>query len=182
MALRHFGTSDSYRILVEMSSPAPSSNALRPATVDDVPLILGFIRELAAYEQLEHQVVATESLLAEQLFGPRPAAEVIIAEVNGAAVGFALFFYNFSTFLGRPGLFLEDLYVQPHARGSGIGKALLRHLAGLAVARGCGRMDWNVLDWNAPAIGFYKKLGADVLPDWRTCRVTGDALKALARG
>ncbi len=119
--------------------------------------------------------MATESLLAEQLFGPHPAAEVVIAELDGAAVGFALFFHNFSTFLGRPGLFLEDLYVQPHARGSGVGKALLRHLAGLAVARGCGRMDWNVLDWNAPAIGFYEKLGADVLPDWRTCRVIGGA-------
>ncbi len=146
-----------------------------------MPLILGFIRELAAYEQLEHQVVATESLLAEQLFGPRPAAEVIIAEVNGAAVGFALFFHNFSTFLGRPGLFLEDLYVQPQARGSGIGKALLRHLAGLAVERGCGRMDWNVLDWNAPAIGFYKKLGADVLPDWRTCRRDGGRVARVGR-
>jgi len=154
--------------------------ALRPATIADVPVVLGFIRELAAYEQLEHEVVATEPLLAEHLFSPRPAAEVIIAELDGAAVGFALFFHNFSTFLGRPGLFLEDLYVQPHARGSGIGKALLRHLAGLAVARGCGRMDWNVLDWNEPAIGFYEKLGAEVLPDWRTCRVTGDALRALA--
>jgi GNAT superfamily N-acetyltransferase len=157
-----------------------SSPALRPATPADVPLILGFIRELAAYEKLDHQVVATESLLAEQLFGPRPGAEVVIAEVDGSAVGFALFFHNFSTFLGRRGLFLEDLYVQPEARGLGIGKALLRHLAGLAVARGCGRMDWNVLDWNEPAIGFYKKLGAEVLPDWRTCRVTGDALGALA--
>jgi len=164
-----------------MASPSPPTT-LRPATPADVPIILGFIRELAAYEKLEHEVVATEALLAGQLFGPHPAAEVIIAEVNGAAVGFALFFHNFSTFVGRRGLFLEDLYVQPHARGLGIGKALLRHLAGLAVTRGCGRMDWNVLDWNAPAIGFYEKLGADVLPDWRTCRVTGDALEALARG
>jgi len=164
-----------------MASPSPPTT-LRPATPADVPIILGFIRELAAYEKLEHQVVATETLLGGQLFGPHPAAEVIIAEVNDAAVGFALFFHNFSTFLGRRGLFLEDLYVQPQARGLGIGKALLRHLAGLAVARGCGRMDWNVLDWNAPAIGFYEKLGADVLPDWRTCRVTGDALEALARG
>jgi GNAT superfamily N-acetyltransferase len=157
------------------------SVSLRPATPSDVPAILGFIRELAAYEKLEHQVVATEPLLAEHLFGPRPAAEVVIAEHGGRAVGFALFFRNFSTFLGRPGLFLEDLYVQPHARGLGIGRALLRHLAGLAVERGCGRLDWNVLDWNAPAIGFYQKLGAEVLPDWRTCRVAGEALKALAR-
>ena len=160
-----------------LASPPPT---LRAATPADVPLILGFIRELAAYESLDDQVVATESLLAEQLFGPRPAAEVVIAEVDGSAVGFALFFHNFSTFLGCRGLFLEDLYVQPQARGLGVGKALLRHLAGLAVARGCGRMDWNVLDWNEPAIGFYKKLGADVLPDWRTCRVTGEALRALA--
>ena len=156
------------------------SVSLRPATPSDVPAILGFIRELASYEKLEHQVVATEALLARHLFGPRPAAEVVIAEVEGRAVGFALFFHNFSTFLGRPGMFLEDLYVQPHARGLGIGRALLRHLAGLAVERGCGRLDWNVLDWNAPAIGFYQKLGAEVLPDWRTCRLTGDALKTLA--
>jgi GNAT superfamily N-acetyltransferase len=155
------------------------SSTLRPATPSDVPAILGFIRELASYEKLEHEVVATEALLAEHLFGPRPAAEVVIAEVEGRPVGFALFLRNFSTFLGRPGMFLEDLYVQPHARGLGIGRALLRHLAELAVARGCGRLDWNVLDWNAPAIGFYQKLGAEVLPDWRTCRLTGDALKAL---
>ncbi len=158
----------------------PMTPTLRSATPADVPTILGFIRELAAYEQLEHQVVATEALLAAQLFGARPAAEVVIAEVGGAAVGFALFFHNFSTFLGRPGLFLEDLYVQPHMRGHGIGRRLLRHLAGIAVARECGRMDWNVLDWNEPAIGFYKKLGADILPDWRTCRVAGESLKALA--
>jgi GNAT superfamily N-acetyltransferase len=157
------------------------SSTLRPATPSDVPAILGFIRELASYEKLEHEVVATEALLAEHLFGPRPAAEVVIAEVEGRPVGFALFLRNFSTFLGRPGMFLEDLYVQPHARGLGIGRALLRHLAGLAVARGCGRLDWNVLDWNAPAIGFYQKLGAEVLPDWRTCRLTGDALKALGK-
>jgi GNAT superfamily N-acetyltransferase len=165
-----------------MSSHASSAPALRPATPADVAIILGFIRDLAAYEKLDDQVVATESLLAEHLFGARPAAEVVIAEIDGVAVGFALYFYNFSTFLGRPGLFLEDLFVQPDARGLGVGQALLRHLAALALARGGGRMDWNVLDWNEPAIGFYRKLGADVLPDWRTCRVTGDALKALARG
>jgi len=156
------------------------SLALRQAAPSDVPTILGFIKELAAYEKLEHQVVATEALLHEHLFGGRPVAEVVIAELNGRPVGFALFFQNFSTFLGRPGVYLEDLYVQPDARGHGIGKALLVHLAQLAVARGAGRFDWNVLDWNEPAIGFYKRLGADVLPDWRTCRVTGDALRALA--
>ena len=157
--------------------PAPQ---LRPAVAADVPAILGFIRELAAYEKLEHQVVASETQLAAHLFGPRPAAEVVIAELDGRPVGFALYFQNFSTFLGRPGLFLEDLFVQPHARGHGIGKALLVHVAQIAVARGAGRFDWNVLDWNEPAIGFYKRLGADLLPDWRTCRVTGDALRALA--
>lgn len=155
---------------------------LRPAVASDVPTILGFIRELAGYERLEHQVVASEALLHEHLFGARPAAEVVIAELDGRPVGFALFFQNFSTFLGRPGLFLEDLYVQPEARGHGIGKALVAHLAKLAVARGAGRFDWNVLDWNEPAIGFYKRLGADVLPDWRTCRLTGDALQQLAAG
>ncbi len=153
---------------------------LRPASVTDVPTILGFIKELAAYEKLEHQVVATEALLHEHLFGNRPAAEVVIAELDGRPVGFALYFQNFSTFLGCPGVYLEDLYVQPQARGRGIGKALLVHLARLAVARGAGRFDWNVLDWNEPAIAFYKRLGAQVLPDWRTCRVTGEALEALA--
>jgi GNAT superfamily N-acetyltransferase len=154
---------------------------LRPATEADVPHILGFIRELAAYEKLEHQVVATEAQLAAHLFGPRPAAEVVLAEIDGRPVGFALFFHNFSTFLGRPGLFLEDLYVQPHARGHGIGRALLTHLAGLAVARGCGRMEWSVLDWNEPAIGFYKSLGAVPMDEWTVFRLTGDALIALAR-
>lgn len=157
-----------------------SAVRLRSAVQSDVPTILGFIRELAAYEKLEHQVVATEALLREHLFGSRPAAEVVIAEVDGRPVGFALFFQNFSTFLGRPGLFLEDLYVQPEARGHGIGKALLVHLAKIAVARGAGRFDWNVLDWNEPAIGFYKRLGAAVLPDWRTCRLSGESLARLA--
>ena len=156
------------------------SLVIRPASPGDVLQILGFIRELAAYEKLEHQVVATEALIAEHLFGPQPAAEVVIAELDTVPVGFALFFRNFSTFLGRPGIFLEDLYVQPQARGRGVGRALLVHLAGLAVARGAGRLDWNVLDWNEPAIAFYRKLGATVLPDWRTCRLTGDALAALA--
>jgi GNAT superfamily N-acetyltransferase len=160
--------------------PLTSPVTLRPARPGDVEQILAFIRELAAYEQLEHQVVATASELSGHLFGERPAAEVVIAELEGVPVGFALFFRNFSTFLGRPGLFLEDLYVRPEARSKGIGKALLVHLARLAVERGAGRLDWNVLDWNEPAIGFYQRLGATVLPDWRTCRLTGDALRALA--
>lgn len=153
---------------------------LRPATPGDVEQILAFIRELAAYEKLEHQVVATAPELSRHLFGDRPAAEVVIAELEAVPVGFALFFQNFSTFLGRPGLFLEDLYVQPQARGKGIGKALLVHLARLAVERGAGRLDWNVLDWNEPAIGFYQRLGATVLPDWRTCRLSGESLARLA--
>ena len=146
-----------------------------------MPQILRFIRELAAYEKLEHQVVATESQLAEHLFGQRPVAEVVLAEADGQPVGFALFFPNFSTFLGRPGLYLEDLYVSPEYRGRGVGRQLLQHLAQLAIGRGWGRMDWSVLDWNEPAVGFYQRLGATVMPDWRTCRLAGDALARLAR-
>jgi GNAT superfamily N-acetyltransferase len=155
---------------------------LRPATPADVPALVGLIRELAVYEKLEHLVQATPERLAPHLFGPRPVAEAVVAEAaDGAVVGFALFFTNFSTFLAQPGLYLEDLYVQPAWRGRGIGKALLRHLGALAVERGCGRFEWSVLDWNAPAIGFYEALGATVMPDWRICRVTGPALAAFAR-
>lgn len=164
-----------------MRSARDSSRArLRPATPDDVPAILEFIRQLAAYEQLEEHVVATEEALAEHLFGAHPVAEAILAELDGEPAGFALFFPNFSTFLGRPGLYLEDLYVREDLRGRGIGRQMLAHLAALAVARGWGRMDWSVLDWNAPAIGFYRRLGAELMPDWRTCRLTGDALQRLA--
>jgi GNAT superfamily N-acetyltransferase len=151
-----------------------------PATVADVPLILRLITALAEYERLADQVVATEDTLRASLFGPHPSAHVVIARVGGEPAGFALWFYNYSTFLAKPGLYLEDLFVLPAFRGRGVGKALLAHLAGIAVARGCGRMEWSVLDWNAPAIGFYKKLGAAVLEDWRTCRLTGDTLHALA--
>ena len=155
---------------------------LRPATPADVPALVGLIRELAVYEKLEHLVQATPERLAPHLFGPRPVAEAVVAEsAEGAVVGFALFFTNFSTFLAQPGLYLEDLYVQPAWRGRGIGKALLRHLGALAVERGCGRFEWSVLDWNAPAIGFYEALGATVMPDWRICRVTGPALAAFGR-
>ena len=151
----------------------------RPATPTDVPAIVGLIRELADFEKLAHLVVVTPESLLPQLFGPRPAAEALVAEHAGTVVGFALFFTNFSTFLGQPGLYLEDLYVQPAHRGSGLGKALLQHLAALAVARGCGRFEWSVLDWNRNAIAFYEKMGATVMPDWRICRVTGPALQAL---
>ena len=154
--------------------------SLRPASIADVALILSFIRDLAEYERLAHEVVATEELLRETLFGARPGAEVVIAELDGAPVGFALFFHNFSTFLGRPGLYLEDLFVRPAARGHGVGRALLARLAAIAVERGCGRFEWAVLDWNEPAIGFYRKLGAVPLDDWTVQRVTGEALRRLA--
>ena len=153
---------------------------IRPATVADVALVLTFIRDLAEYERLAHEVVATEPLLRETLFGERPGAEVVIAELDGEPVGFALFFHNFSTFLGRPGLYLEDLFVRPAARGHGVGRALLARLAALAVERGCGRFEWSVLDWNEPAIGFYRKLGAVPLDDWTVQRVAGEALHRLA--
>lgn len=158
-----------------------STPTLRPATPADVPAIVGLIRELAAFEKLEHLVVVTPEILQPQLFGPRPAAEAVVGEVGGQVVAFALFFTNFSTFLGQPGLYLEDLYVQPAHRGTGLGKALLQHLGALAVARGCGRFEWSVLDWNENAIRFYQRMGATVLPDWRICRVAGAALQAYAR-
>jgi GNAT superfamily N-acetyltransferase len=153
---------------------------IRPATPNDIPHILQFIRELAEYEKLTHQVTATEPLLHDNLFGDRPVAECLIAELDLSPVGFALFFHNFSTFLGRPGIYLEDLFVRPAARDKGVGRALLTHLAKIAVERNCGRLEWSVLDWNAPAIGFYNKLGATPMDEWTVMRVTGDALKNLA--
>ena len=157
-----------------------SSLTIRAAQPADVPTILGMIRELAEFEQLSHLVVADEALLQEALFGGRPACECVMGFEAGEPVTFALFFHNFSTFLGRRGLYLEDLYVKPPARRRGHANAMLAHLAALAVERGCGRFEWSVLDWNVDAIGFYQGLGADVMPDWRICRVTGPALKALA--
>lgn len=153
---------------------------LRAAEPRDVPAIVALIRELAEFERLTHLVQVTPESLAPQLFGARPVAEAVVAEGEGGAiVAFALYFTNFSTFLGKPGLYLEDLYVQPAQRGRGVGRALLEHLARLAVARGCGRFEWSVLDWNERAIGFYESMGATVMPDWRICRVTGDALTRL---
>jgi GNAT superfamily N-acetyltransferase len=154
---------------------------IRPATPADVAHIRAMIVELAVFEKLEHQVVATESLLHEGLFGARPACEAIIGEADGEVVSFALFFHNFSTFLTRKGLYLEDLYVRQSQRGQGFGKAMLARLAQIAVERECGRFEWSVLDWNAPAIQLYKSLGADVMPEWRICRLTGDALQTLAK-
>lgn len=153
---------------------------IRPATPADVPLILGLVRELAEFEREPDAVEATEDMLERALFGERPAAEAVIAELDGAPVGFALFFQNFSTWTGRPGIYLEDLYVTPAARGSGTGTALLRHLAGIALDRGCGRFEWAVLDWNEPAINFYRAMGAVGMDEWRVQRVAGDALVALA--
>lgn len=153
---------------------------IRPATPADVPLILRLVRELAEFEREPDAVKATEPMLEAALFGERPAAEAVIAEVDGTPMGFALFFQNFSTWTGRPGIYLEDLYVTPAARGVGVGTALLRHLAGIALTRGCGRFEWAVLDWNEPAIQFYRAMGAVGMDEWRVQRVAGDALAALA--
>lgn len=154
---------------------------LRLAEPADVRVIADLIRGLARFEKLENEVKLTDELLAAGLFGPRPYAEAVLAEVEGHAVGFALFFHNFSTFLGRPGIYLEDLFVVPEHRGNGIGRSLLVHLAHLAVERGCGRLDWAVLDWNSEAIAFYERLGARPNSEWTTYRVTGEALIRLAR-
>ncbi len=154
---------------------------IRDATVDDVPVIAELIRDLARFEKLEHEVLMTDELLAAGLFGERPYAEVLLAEDEGKALGFALFFHNFSTFLGRPGIYLEDLFVRPEYRGRGIGRLLLVHLAKLAVERGSGRLEWAVLDWNRDAIGFYERLGARPNSDWTVYRLTGEALSGLAR-
>jgi len=154
---------------------------IRLATRADVPLLHGLIRQLAVYEKLEHTMVSTEADVADGLFGARPAAEALVASQGGTPVGFALFFTTYSTFLGRPGLYLEDLFVVPEARGHGAGKALLARLAQLVVERRYGRLEWVVLDWNEPAIGFYKRLGALPMDEWTTYRVTGDALAKLAQ-
>jgi GNAT superfamily N-acetyltransferase len=159
-----------------MSDPV----TIRPALEQETPLILQFVRELAQYERLEEQMVAGEAQMRAALFGPRPYAEVVFVCWEGEPVGFALFFHSFSTFLARPGIFLEDLFVRPAFRGQGLGGRLLRWLAKLAVERGCGRLEWAVLDWNAPAIGFYRSLGAVPMDEWTAFRLTGPALEALA--
>jgi GNAT superfamily N-acetyltransferase len=159
-----------------------SAELLRSAEARDVPAIVDLIAELAAFEQLSHLVQTTPQALHEHLFGERPVVEAVVGEVDGEVVAFALFFTNYSTFLSRPGLYLEDLYVRPAHRGRGLGRALLEHLAALALARDYGRFEWSVLDWNAHAIGFYQSMGATLMPDWRICRVTGQALRDLGSG
>ena len=156
--------------------------SIRPATSADLPLIAQFIRDLADYERLAHEVRFNEAVLGDRLFGARPYAEVLIGEIDGSPQGFALFFHNFSTFEGKPGVYLEDLFVRPEARGSGLGKAFLAALAQIAIQRDCARLEWWVLDWNDPAISFYKKLGAKPMDEWTTFRVDGDALDTLAQG
>jgi GNAT superfamily N-acetyltransferase len=150
-----------------------------PATPADVPMILTLIRELAEFERLLHEVTATTAQVHEGLFGPRASAEVAMARIGDEVAGFALYFHNFSTFLAKPGIYLEDLYVRQQFRGQGCGEALLKHLARTALARGCGRLEWSVLDWNQRAIDFYKSLGAAPMNEWTTYRVTGDALRTL---
>lgn len=165
-------------------SQVPSGEAdytIREATVQDVPVILTFIRELAEYERLSHEVEATEAQLARTLFEENSKAKVLIAEMQGIPVGFALYFYNYSTFLAKPGIYLEDLYVKPETRGYGIGKALLKRLATIAVQEDCGRLEWRVLDWNEPSIAFYKSMGATPLDDWTIYSVSGQALQQLAK-
>ena len=167
-----------------MSPVVPAEAAgftLRPATPGDVPLILACIRALAEYERLAHECIATEALLYESLFGARPSAEVVLAFAGDEPAGFALWFESYSTFLARPGLYLEDLFVYPRYRGRGLGRQLLRQLARVAVERSYGRVEWSVLDWNVDAIGFYRSIGAELLDDWRRCRLAGDAIPALAR-
>ncbi len=153
---------------------------IRPATINDTKLVLEFIKALAKYERLPHEVVATEDLLKQTLFGDRKVAEVVIGHYNTIPVGFALYFHNFSTFLGRPGIYLEDLFVKPEYRGKGFGKALLVYLAKVTKERKCGRLEWSVLDWNESSINFYKNLGAKPMDDWTMYRVTGKALDDLA--
>jgi GNAT superfamily N-acetyltransferase len=159
-----------------------SNFLIRPATPADVPHIHAMIVELAVFEKLEHLVVATEALLHDALFGPKPSCEAIMGVADGEPVSFALFFHNFSTFLTRKGLYLEDLYVKQSQRGKGYGRQMLVALARIAKERDCGRFEWSVLDWNAPAIAFYQGVGAEVMPEWRICRVAGEALTALASG
>lgn len=165
---------------MEMIATALPDFVLREARAEDCGLILAFIRELAEYEKLSHEVVATEEVLRETLFGEHPCGEVVIGEFQGKAVGYALFFHNFSTFTGRPGIYLEDIYVKPELRGRGYGKCLLTYVARLAVERKCTRMEWSVLDWNEPSIQFYRSLGAVAMDEWTVQRLDGSSLDEVA--
>jgi len=164
-----------------MNQASTPRATVRFATRADLPVIVALIRELAVYEKLEHLATATPERLEPELFGAGAVIECLVGEQDGEPVGFALFFHNFSTFLCKKGLYLEDLFVRPSARGTGMGKRLLQRLAQIAVERDCGRFEWSVLDWNVDAQAFYAKMGATLLPDWRICRVTGDALQALGK-
>jgi len=155
-------------------------HAIRPATEGDVEALLRLIHDLAVYEKLEHMAVGTPAMMKAALFGPKPSCEAVMLEVDGRSVGFALYFFSFSTFLCKPGLYLEDLFVEPAHRGHGYGKALLKHLARICVERGYGRFEWRVLDWNEPSIKFYESLGAKVMPEWELVRMTEPEFKALA--
>ena len=159
---------------------SPPKLAIRPAEPGDVPLILGFIRELAEYEKAAHEVTATEDMIRQSLFGRPPRAHALVCRIDGVPCGFALYFFNYSTWQGRRGLYLEDLYVSPVHRGAGAGKAMLHHLAQLAVANDCGRFEWSVLDWNEPAIAFYRSIGAVAMDEWVRYRLAGDRLAAFA--
>jgi GNAT superfamily N-acetyltransferase len=167
---------------MSQATPVSASVRLDPATPQDVPELLALIRELAEYEKLLPEVVATEALVHDALFGPRPTAEAVMARCDGAVAGFALFFHNYSTFLGRPGLYLEDLYVRPEYRGEGVGSVLLREMGRIALERNCGRMEWAVLDWNRRAIEFYHAMGARPVDGWTIYRMTGAAIRTLAEG
>ncbi len=166
---------------MSISVPTPIPDfTLREASETDAPLLLEFIRELAEYERLSHEVVATESLLREHLFGARPAAEAVIGFRGDEPVGFALYFSTFSTFVGRPGMYLEDVFIRPRWRGQGFGRAMLAYVARLAVRRGCGRLEWSVLDWNEPALGLYRSLGAVPMDEWTVQRLSGEAIERVA--
>ncbi|MGA7955104.1 MAG: GNAT family N-acetyltransferase [Gloeobacterales cyanobacterium] len=167
------------QFITSQNGMTPTPFIVRPATSRDVRDIFRLIQALAEYEKLSHAVTGNVESLEEHLFGPQPCLEALLAELDSQAVGFALFFQNYSTFLTKPGIYLEDLFVLPEYRGQGIGKSLITSVAKLAVARNCGRFEWSVLDWNESAIAFYEKIGASVLPDWRICRLTGDALARL---
>jgi GNAT superfamily N-acetyltransferase len=166
----------------ELPSNSASSATIRPATPADVTTLVSLIQALAEYEKLSHEVIGSPEDLAQNLFGDRPYAEAVLAEIDGTAAGMALYFYNFSTFLMRPGLYLEDLFVLPAYRRQGVGQALFRYLGKLALSQGCGRFEWSVLDWNTPAIEFYQRMGAELKPEWQLCRITGDRLQAFGLG